>query len=366
VRVLVAPDAFKGTLTAAEAARAVTAGWREVRPHDELALLPLADGGEGTLDALAAADPSLRRLPVPRVHGPCGDPVDADLLLGADGTAVVELARSSGLPLAPRPDPLGATTRGVGEVVLAALEAGAARVVVAVGGSASTDGGAGLLRALGLRVLDAQGDELPDGGAALARAAVLDASGLAPPPPGGVAVLTDVRNPLLGAQGAAAVFAPQKGADPGQVRLLEDALGRWAQLCGGDPDLPGAGAAGGAAYGLAALWGAQLVSGSAHVADLAGFDAALAAADLVLTGEGRFDRTSLGGKVCGEVLRRARAARVPAGVVCGARGSGTDGVPDVRTVALAELAGDLGAALADPAGWARRAGAEAARRWGGG
>jgi len=361
MRVLVAPDAFKGTLSAADAAACLAAGWRDVRPEDEVALLPLADGGEGTLDALAAADPSFSRVPVPAVCGPCGARVDAEHLLRRDGTAVVELARSSGLPLAPRLDPLGATTRGVGEVLHAALRAGAARVVVAVGGSASTDGGAGLLRALGLRVLDAGGRDLPDGGGALRRAAALDSTGLLPPPPGGVVVLTDVRAPLLGPEGAAAVFGPQKGADAEQVRLLEGALGTWAALCGGDPDLPGAGAAGGTAYGLSALWGAVLVPGGAHVADLAGLDGALDRADLVVTGEGRFDRTSLGGKVCGEVLRRADRAGVPAAVVCGQRGAGLDGV---RVLALDDLAGSVPLALADAAGWARRAGAVAAGRWG--
>ena len=359
-----APDAFKGTLTAAQAAAAVAAGWQDARPGDETVLLPLADGGEGTLDALAAADPGARLVAVRGVTGPTGDPVDAAYLRVTGGTAVVELARSSGLPLAAHPDPLGATTRGVGEVLLAALAAGAERVVVAVGGSASTDGGAGLLRALGLRVLDDAGRDLPDGGAALARAAALDRAGLVAPPPGGVTVLTDVTSPLLGPAGAAAVFGPQKGADPDQVRLLDGALSRWAALCGGDPAAPGAGAAGGTAYGLSALWGASLAAGSAHVADLAGLDAALRDADLVLTGEGRFDRTSLGGKVCGEVLSRAARLGVPAAVVCGQHGAGPDGVAGVRVVSLADVAGSLGAALADPGAWARRGGARAAALWG--
>lgn len=362
MNVLVAPDSFKGSLAATEAAGSIAAGWRSVRASDELTLLPLADGGEGTLEALASADAGPRWIEMPAVTGPTGDRVTAHYLLTSAGTAVVELARSSGLPLAPRLDPLGATTRGMGEVVLAALQAGARAAVIAVGGSASTDGGAGVLRALGLRLLDTQGDEVPDGGAALARVARLDASQLVPPPPGGVTVLTDVRNPLLGPTGAAAVFGPQKGADPEQVRLLESAMTRWAALCGGDPEQPGAGAAGGTAFGLQALWAAELRSGAAHVAQLAGLDGALAETNLVLTGEGRFDWTSLGGKVCGHVIEQADRYNVPVRVVCGQHDQG--GVPGIAAVSLAELAGSPEAAMADPTAWAIAAGAHAARRWG--
>lgn len=362
--VLVAPDSFKGTLPAGEAAACIAAGWRSVRPSDALTVLPLADGGEGTLEAVTAADPRSEWIEVPAVTGPCGDPVSAAYVLTGSGTAVVELARSSGLPLALRLDPLGATTRGVGEVVLAALHRGAREVVVAVGGSASTDGGAGLLRALGLRVLDAQGEELPDGGAALLRAAALDRSQLVPPPPGGVTVLTDVRNPLLGPAGAAAVFGPQKGAGPEQVRLLDEALTRWAELCGGDPRQPGAGAAGGTAFGLQALWGASLSPGAVHVAHLAGLDAALASTDLVLTGEGRFDRTSLGGKVCGHVIEQARRHGLPVAVICGQQDADPAAVQGVPAVSLTALAGSAGAAMADPRRWAEQAGAHAARTWG--
>lgn len=252
-----------------------------------------------------------------------------------------ELARSSGLPLAGHLAPAEATTRGVGEVVLAALAALAARatrLVVALGGSASTDGGTGMLRALGLRLLDDHGRELPDGGRALLGAVRVDTGGLVAALPGGVTVLTDVDNPLLGPTGAAAVFGPQKGADPQLVELLDQALSRWAELCRGDPAAPGAGAGGGTAYGLQAVWGATLRFGSMHIADLARLDAALHGADVVLTGEGRFDATSLRGKVCGEVLRRARQGAVQAVVVCGQRGDCAGWVPDVPIVAMDEAA----------------------------
>ncbi|MCZ2856936.1 glycerate kinase [Blastococcus sp. VKM Ac-2987] len=363
MKVLIAPDSFKGTLPATEAAACIAAGWRSARPEDSITLLPLADGGEGTLEAIAAADRRSEWIDVPAVTGPCGAAVTAQYLMTGDGTAVIELARSSGLPLASRLDPLGATTRGVGEVVLAALRRGATEIVVAVGGSASTDGGAGLLAALGLRLLGARGDELPDGGAALARVAGLDRSQLVAPPPGGVTVLTDVRNPLLGPAGAAAVFGPQKGATPEQIRLLDEALTRWAAICGGDPEQPGAGAAGGTAFGLQALWGASLSSGAVHVARLAGLHAALdSSADLVLTGEGRFDGTSLGGKVCGHVIEQARSRRLPVGVVCGQQDASLE-VPGVRAVSLSELAGSAREAMADPSRWAEEAGAHAARTW---
>jgi glycerate kinase len=176
-----------------------------------------------------------------------------------DGTAVVELALSSGLPLMERLDPLGATTRGLGEVIAAALDAGARALLIGLGGSASTDGGAGALRALGLEVRDADGVALPDGGGALARLADVDRSGLRLPPVGGVRLLSDVTAPLLGPSGAAAVFGPQKGAGPADIAQLETALARWASLLGADlAAIPGAGAAGGTAYGFLAAWGAAI------------------------------------------------------------------------------------------------------------
>jgi glycerate 2-kinase len=343
--------------------------------------LPLADGGEGTLDVLAATVPGTRWHQA-RVTGPGGAPVTArwlELPGGADvaaeaGTAVVELARASGLPLLARPDPMGAHTTGLGELLGRALDAGVGRILIGLGGSASTDGGTGALAALGARFLDTAGEPLMPGGGALADLAAVDLVHLRPPPPGGVTCLTDVTAPLLGVRGAAAVFGPQKGADRGQVARLETGLARLAEVLGGDPAAAGAGAAGGTGYGLAAAWGAALTPGAAELGWLAGLDRALADADLVITGEGRFDETSLTGKTCGTVIAAAAAAGVPVAVVAGqagdalallARGSDPPGTPrwpadDGMTlsavVTLTSLAGGAAAALARPRRWLRRAG----------
>ena len=264
MRVLVAPDSFKGSIAAAAAAAALAEGWRGARPGDELVCLPLADGGEGTLQVLAAADPAAHWHLVP-VTGPDGGLVPSRWLEGHDGTGYVELAQASGLPLMAALDPLGAQTAGAGELAAHALGAGARRIVIALGGSASTDGGTGALSALGARFLDAAGQQLAPGGGALRGLASADLTGLRPPPPGGVACLTDVRAPLLGPRGAAAVFGPQKGADAAQVAILEAGLARLALVLGGDPDAPGAGAAGGTGYGFAAAWGADITPGAAEL-----------------------------------------------------------------------------------------------------
>ncbi|QIK84642.1 glycerate kinase [Sanguibacter sp. HDW7] len=403
-RVVLAPDSFKGSLPATEVAAALSRGWRAVRPHDDVVEVPLADGGEGTLDAFERAVPGAVRHGA-EVQGPDGRPVAASWLALPDGTAVVELACASGLTLLGSPLPLDAHTRGVGEVVRAALAAGPRRLVVALGGSASTDGGAGLLRALGARVLDDDGEPVPDGGRGLARVASVDLTDLPALPPDGVDVLCDVTNPLLGRSGAAAVFAPQKGATPDDVVLLDDALGRWAEALGRaasrvadvprgtsgtvpdgmtvrpddhegrdgrgmlpslDPSLPGAGAAGGTAFGLLA-WGARLVPGSVAVADVVGLDALLDGADLVVTGEGRLDAQSAAGKAPAEVARRAVRAGVRLALVVGSAEQGTTAAlgahaepPDV--VELAHLAGSAEASLADPVRWLEVAGAHLAQR----
>ena len=410
MRVLIAPDSFKGSLGAAAAAAALAEGWLSVRPGDQVTRLPLADGGEGTLDVLAATVPGARWHRA-WVTGPGGARVIAswlELRGGGDGapggqrgrgqnsaatlptdhpvpaqvgTAVVELARASGLPLLARPDPMGAQTTGLGELLSRALDAGVGRVLVGLGGSASTDGGTGALGALGARFLDAAGNPLPSGGGALAALAGVDLSGLRAPPEGGVTCLTDVTAPLLGPLGAAAVFGPQKGADGAQIAALEAGLSRLAEMLGGEPGAPGAGAAGGTGYGLAAAWGAVLTPGAAELGRLARLDRALAGAGLVITGEGRFDETSLTGKTCGTVIAAAAAAGVPVAVVAGqvsdglagqavlGRGSTAQaGGPPLApagpgaasalatVVTLAGLAGGTAAALASPRRWLRRAG----------
>jgi glycerate 2-kinase len=451
VRVLIAPDSFKGSLGAAAAAAALAQGWLSVRPEDQVTRLPLADGGEGTLDVLAATVPGARWHRA-KVTGPGGAPVIArwlevppELLGWGDGTpggqrgrgqnsaatlptdrpapdrlgrgaaalpplgaktAVVELARASGLPLLARPDPMGAQTTGLGELLSRALDGGVGRILVGLGGSASTDGGTGALGALGARFLDAAGEPLPPGGGALADLVTVDLRGLRAAPGGGVTCLTDVTAPLLGARGAAAVFGPQKGADRRQITRLEAGLARLAEVLGGDPFAPGAGAAGGTGYGLAAAWGASLTPGAAELARLAGLDRALAGADLVITGEGRFDETSLTGKTTGTVIAAAAAAGVPVVVVAGQtvlawgstppprgqapgpHGPGTprrlkapfrrhgalalpDEVPGAgpalaAVITLAGLAGGTAAALAGPRWWLRRAGRRLASEYRGG
>jgi glycerate kinase len=323
MRVLVAPDSFKGSLSAASAAAAIAAGWRRQRPDDELIELPQADGGEGTSDAIERSVPGATLRSAGMVTGPAGTPVPGGWLQLPDGTAVVEMAQMSGITLMPTLDALGATSRGLGEVIAAALDDGARRIVVALGGSASTDGGQ----------------------------AALDAIGDRRPPIGGATLLTDVTNPLLGPDGAASVFGPQKGATAEQVRVLERRLAAFAAATGTDPSIPGSGAAGGAAYGLHA-WGAQMQSGAAAVAALTGLTAEVTAADLLITGEGRYDRQSVHGKVVGHAL----TFRVPIVLIAGTVQHEFPG----RTYDLTQLAGTASTAMRDAAHWLTVAGAAAA------
>jgi glycerate kinase len=363
--IVIAPDSFKGSLSAREVADAIADGWRSVRPDDELVLVPQADGGEGTLDAVEAAVRGAVRRDAGDVTAPDGRPTRGEWLELPGGVAVIELAQSSGLPLMHSLDPMGATTRGLGEVIRAALDAGATSLVIGLGGSASTDGGAGALAALGLGLSDAAGSPLPDGGAALAALGAVDLTTLRAAPAGGVLLLSDVTAPLLGPAGAAAVFGPQKGATPEQVRELDAALARFAELLGGDSGQPGTGAAGGTGYGFAAAWGADIRSGADHLAGLSGLGDAIGRADVLLLGEGRFDSQSLGGKVVGQLLGRAEAAGVRAGVIAGqVAAEAVMGGRPVWTRALVDLAGSVERAIAEPQTWLRAAGAEAARHFG--
>jgi glycerate kinase len=326
MRILVAPDKFRGTLTAAEAASAIARGWRRARPHDRVEEVPLADGGEGTLDALLAALGGERR--TVQVSGPLGDEVEAPFGLaeGPQGRlGIVEMARASGLELVSpaRRDPLRATTRGTGELILAALRAGAREVLVCLGGSATTDGGAGMAQALGVALLDAEGRAVGPGGIGLLQLARIDATGLDPlARTARVQVACDVDSPLTGPQGAAHVFGPQKGATAEEVLLLDRALGHLAAVVHRDlgidvRGLPGAGAAGGLGAGLVAFLGARLRPGVQLVMEAAGLPRRIEGADLVITGEGAFDASSLRGKVPAGVLELARGAGVPAVVLCG-------------------------------------------------
>jgi glycerate 2-kinase len=352
--VVIAPDSFKGSLDAGQVAAAIASGWSAARPGDRVVGVPLADGGEGTINAVEAATPGAVRYTVAGLRGPDDRSVDADWLALPDGTALIELAAAAGLPQMAELDPLGAHTRGLGQLIAAVLDAGARRLLLTLGGSATTDGATGALRELGLELRDAAGQRLADGGGALTGLAELDTARLRPPPPGGVEILSDVDNPLLGPRGAATVFGPQKGAGPAEIEQLEAALTRLAELAGGDPDAPGAGAAGGAGYGLATLWGATMRPGSQVIAELAQLPALLEQADVVITGEGALDDTSLHGKVIGHVLDLAHAAGVPVAVVAGT--VLTEQSPTSHTIATTDLAGDLETSMADPARWLHQAG----------
>jgi len=320
-RVLLAPDKFKGTLTAAEVAAHLSAGICSVLPDAEIVVVPVSDGGDGLLDA--AVESGFDRVPV-RASGPTGVVCDTWYARRGD-CAAVEMAEICGLARLPDgvPAPATATTRGVGEVIAAALDAGCREILLGVGGSASTDGGAGLASALGARVLDAGGVQLDDGGLALADAASLDLSALHPSVRDAeVTVACDVDNPLSGPSGAAAVYGPQKGADPELVDQLDRGLSRWADVVaaatGSDHrDRPGAGAAGGLAFGAVALLGAELRTGAEVVQELTGLEAALGGVDLAVTGEGSLDDQTLRGKAPAGVAAAARRAGVPVVAVAG-------------------------------------------------
>jgi glycerate 2-kinase len=322
MRVVVAPDGFEGGLAAGEAAAAIEAGLRRARPDAEVVRLPLGDGGAGTLETVLAA--GFDRLPVPAT-GPTGEPVAAAIAVDG-GRAFVELAEASGLARLPggRPAPLEATTWGTGELLRAALDRGAGEIVLGTGGGAATDGGAGMAAALGTRLLDRAGADLPPGGAALLRLARIDVSGLDRRlRQVRVTVACDVDGPLVGPEGAAHVHGPRTGAGPDEVLLLDSALRRYARVLADDLGLelggtPGGGAAGGLGAGAVAFLGAELDTGIQPLLELVGFDRAAAGADLVVTGAGRLDARSLRGGVPVGVARAAAAHGVPVVVLAGA------------------------------------------------
>lgn len=352
-RVLVASDKFKGSLTAAEVAAAVGAGVRRALPGAVVDAAPVADGGDGTLAAAEAAGFAL--VPV-TVAGPTGQPVRTAYARRGD-LAVVELADAAGLVRLPgEPDPMRASSRGAGEVLAAAIDAGCRQVVLGIGGSASTDGGAGLLRGVGARLLTAEGDEVADGGGSLDEVARLDLAEVHRRVEGVVVtVACDVDNPLTGPRGAAEVYGPQKGATPEQVRRLDAALVHWADVLadatGTDVrDHPGAGAAGGVGVAALAVLGAELRSGIELVLDLVGFHGLLAGADLVVTGEGALDDQTLHGKAPAGVAAAAGRAGVPVVAVCGVNRLDPDRMRAAgigAAYALADIEPDLQRCLID-------------------
>ncbi|MEN9986387.1 MAG: hypothetical protein RI925_1889 [Pseudomonadota bacterium] len=329
MKIVICPDSFKESLPASAAAQAIAEGVREVWPDADCVCLPLADGGEGTLDALVSATGG--QLLTRQVQGPLGQPTLARFAVLGDGkTALIEMAEAAGLPLLlpAQRDPLRTSTFGVGELMAAALDLGVTRILLGLGGSATQDGGAGMLQALGARLLDAQGQPLPPGGAALRQLAQLHLDGLDPRLARvTVEVACDVDHPLCGPRGSSAVFAPQKGADAAGVALLDAALAHWgaqlAQATGRQvAELPGAGAAGGMGAAALAVFAARLRPGIDWVMDALDFNAALHGADWVISGEGRADGQSAGGKVISGVARRAQAAGVPLLVLAGSLGDG--------------------------------------------
>ncbi|HEV2036693.1 MAG TPA: glycerate kinase [Candidatus Dormibacteraeota bacterium] len=345
MKVIVAPNAFKGSLSARQAATAIARGVREVFPNAEIVEIPIADGGDGTVEALVTAHRGTFR--TVEVEGPDGELVMAAYGLIHEGrAAVVELAAASGLALLPhaRRDPRRTSTFGFGQLLTDARTTGVGAVVAGIGGSATNDGGAGMAQAIGYRLLDSAGHDLPRGGAALAQLDRIDATQV----DAGwrsvkVEVACDVTNPLTGPEGASFVYGPQKGADQQTVQMLDRALAHLAEVIERDlgkrvADIPGAGAAGGTGAGLVAFLDAKLMPGAALVVDASGFDRQLSGAQLVITGEGRVDSQTAYGKAPGEVARRAQAAQVPTLLLAGSKGPGWEALSRQGVSAVVTLA----------------------------
>lgn len=334
MRLVVATDSFKGSLTASQVASSLAAGWKEA-DHDMITAVPMADGGEGTCDAILKARPGDCRQAL--VTNPYGGSVQASFgVLPESGLAVLEMAAASGLHLVPpgKRDPRNASTYGTGELLRAALDTGAHEIIIGVGGSATNDGGAGMSQALGFRLLDAQGKELPSGGAALARlSSIACPDDLDRIRSVKIRVACDVTNPLCGDYGATAVYGPQKGVQPDQVVQLDTALAHFADVLEETfgvsvKGLPRAGAAGGLAAGLHAFLGASLENGAQLVAEAIGLEDAIRHADLIVTGEGRMDGQTLNGKAPFGVLEIARRHGVPVIAIAGSLGPGWEGLLD--------------------------------------
>lgn len=329
MKIIIAPDSFKDSLSAAGVAQAIAQGLAQVWPDAQLVQCPMADGGEGTVEAvLAACNGQLR---CQTVQGPLGGRVQAHWGWLADShTAIIEMAEASGLQLvAPgQRDACASSTFGTGELIRAALDQGARRIILAIGGSATNDGGAGAMQALGVQLFDAHDQPLAPGGLALGGLARIRLENLDPRlAQVSFEIAADVNNPLCGAHGASAIFGPQKGASPAQVQQLDAALGHFADHCAkvlpkDVRDEPGSGAAGGLGFAAKAFLGAQFRAGVEVVAELVGLDVAVRGADLVITGEGRFDAQTLRGKTPFGVARIARRHKVPVIVLAGTLGDG--------------------------------------------
>ena len=345
MKIVIAPQGFKAGISGLEAAEAIARGVAAVDPDAETVLAPVADGGDGTLNALV--DATGGQVFTSTITGPLGQPLEARWGVMGDGsTAVIEMALASGLALVPqrRRNPRVTTTAGTGEILKEAMDRGYTRVIVGLGGSATNDGGAGMATALGARFLDSEGRPLPPGGSALARLDRIETQGLHPAlGQATIIAATDVTNPLCGPDGASAVFGPQKGANPEMVQELDAALANFARVVARDlhrdvSEEPGAGAAGGLGAGLMAFAGATLQSGIDMVCEVLQFDALLQGADLVITGEGRADRSTIFNKAPAGVARHAQAHGVPTVLLAGSLGSGYEELYDYGLAAVVCIA----------------------------
>lgn len=344
MKVVIAPQSFKGSISALDAARAMEQGVKRVFPDTETVLAPVADGGDGTLETLVEATEGDIRSAT--VTGPIGEPVEAEWgALGDGETAMIEMARTSGLALLSldERDPLRATTYGLGEIIREALDAGFRSFIVGIGGSATNDGGAGMAQALGVRLLDESGNDLPPGGAALASLRKIDASGLdARAAASQFSVACDVSNPLTGPEGESAVYGPQKGATPELVEQLDGALGNFAEVVERDigrsiDDVPGSGAAGGLGGGMMAFLDGSLRAGVDIVLDQVGLNEQLEGADLVITGEGQLDFQTVYHKAPIGVAWRAKERGIPVIAISGSLGQGFEDVHPEGIDAVASI-----------------------------
>lgn len=340
MKIVLAPDSYKGSLTAQEACEAMAIGIKRVIPEARIIKVPMADGGEGTVQSLV--DATGGRVQAQEVFGPLGDRVTARYGIIGDRTAVLEMAEASGLNLIPgqRRNPLLTSTYGTGELIRAALNRGCRNFIIGIGGSATNDGGAGMAQALGARLLDKNGEELPQGGGSLDRLCSIDIAGLDYRiKESRFTVACDVDNPLCGPEGASCVFGPQKGADPDMVRQLDRNLEHYSQVICRDlgkqvRDLPGAGAAGGLGAGMMAFLNAGLKPGVEIVIEAVGLEEKLAGADLVITGEGCCDAQTVRGKTPFGVLMAANKAKVPVIIIAGTVGRGAEELYSYGAVGL--------------------------------
>lgn len=345
-KILIAPDSFKGSATSAQVAKALADGWKISRPNDEIVIAPFADGGEGTLDCIESVTPGSVRIPI-TVQGATGIEHQSSWLLVGSDTAVIEMATLCGITTVAQLDPLGAHSFGLGQAIKAALaDERVNEILIAVGGSASTDAGMGALTALGFKGLDADGRELARGGGDLHRLAHVETPANYRNLPRGIKVLVDVQSPLTGPNGAAHIFGPQKGADVDQVRLLNEGLLQFLKVLYVE-DRAGFGAAGGVSCGLAVMLGASIVSGVSTIADVIGLKEKIRHCDCVITGEGSFDDQSYRGKAVGYVLETANEIQRPVMIACGVN----QNAESSSILSLVELAPSRESAIADSQRW---------------